>query len=86
MHWMIKKKIPEYFAEILQFDLSFLSDHIISQISPLSYQVDLDKEKLYEEAFLDFDLIFFCHIHKSMSLEMEVKYKIIDKFVIKSSI
>ena len=54
MHWMIKK-IPEYFAEILQFDLSFLSDHIISQISPLSYQVDQDKEKLYEEAFLDFD-------------------------------
>ena len=63
MHWMIKK-IPEYFAEILQFDLSFLSDHIISQISPLSYQVDQDKEKLYEEALLDFDLIFFSYSQK----------------------
>ena len=63
MHWMIGK-IPEYFAEILQFDLSSLSDHIISQISPLSYQVDQDKEKLYEEAFLDFDLIFLSYSQK----------------------
>ena len=63
MRWMIKK-IPEYFAEILQFDLSSLSDPIISQISPLSYQVDQDKEKLYEEAFLDFDLIFLSYSQK----------------------
>ena len=53
MQWRIKK-IPEYFAEILQFDLSLLTILSISQISLyLINQVDHDKEKLYEEAFLD---------------------------------
>ena len=50
MQWRIKK-IPEYFAEILQFDLSW-----VTILYPLSLSVDQDKEKLYEEAFLDIEV------------------------------